>query len=167
MLQHRCCSLRGRSLGVSCDPNHHDRGGVLAWQHQFAKESRPSLAALLLPAVRIVSEPVDGLALSGSFELCRCACCPSRAPVRFEHERHSGLRFDRLLICSGRQPNNRALRLLMMWPATNWLGLEYMSVLPHTAHGRRIALRMARLRRYSGVSSNGSLGVLGPRHDMH
>jgi hypothetical protein len=34
----------------------------LALQHQFAKESRPSLAALLLPAVRIIGQPVDGLA---------------------------------------------------------------------------------------------------------
>jgi hypothetical protein len=69
---------------------------------------------------------------------CR-ACCPSRAPLRFEQERHSGLMFARLFVWASGQPSSLALRLDTMW-ACNKLARLGVHVSP-AAHSTRQAHR--------------------------
>lgn len=47
-----------------------------------------------------------------------CTFCPSCAPDRLLHRRHSWRRLARLLICASDQPRRRASYRLTMWPST-------------------------------------------------
>jgi len=76
---------------------------VTANTHHLCESSRSRLIPPVLTRCRIA----------------RFTRLPSRAPVRYEHALHSGLRLDSALIMSSVQPSRLAVCRATTWPATN------------------------------------------------